>query len=190
MSTGRNQHYIPSLLQRAFGIRKKRVEIWRFALDEPPERRRIKKTGSEEYFYSQPSRDGESTLDDAITAVELKVSRYLRDMRSKSPGERVDPCVAAAIVAHLAGRTAHVRSTLEDMLVRMCKGSEAMFAEAENIEKLIGLDANVPNGRFRKHVVGELADNPDITRLGVPQRVLEKIVFVLAKEARGYLFEG
>ena len=189
MSSGPNQHYIPSLLQRAFGIRPKRVEIWRFEVNELPERRRIKKTGSEEFFYSNPSTDGESTLDDAITAMELKVSRYLRDVRSQSPGDRVDPGVAAAIVSHLAGRTAHVRSTLEDMLVRMCERSEALFAEAGNVEKMMGLDANVPTARFRELVARDLAANLDIARLGVPQKLLEKMAFVLAKEARGYLLE-
>ena len=190
MSNGRNQHYIPSLLQRAFGIRKKRKEIWRFAVNKPPERRPIKKTGSEDFFYSQPSMDGLPTLDDEITSIELKVSRDLRDIRSKCPGEQVDPGVAAAIVAHLAGRTAHVRSTLEDMLTRICERSEAVFAATENVEKLIGLDANVPTARFRELVAKNLAANQHIARLGVPHKLLEKMAFMLAKEARGNLFDG
>ena len=90
-------------MQRAFGIAPRRLEIWRFGVDKAPERGRIKKTGSAKFFYSEPSTEGRATLDDAITAMELKLSRDLGEVRSKSPGEHVDAGMAASIVSHLGG---------------------------------------------------------------------------------------
>ena len=103
MVRGPNQHYIRSFLQGAFGIAPRRLEIWRFGVEKPPERRRIKKTGFARFFYSEPSAEGRATLDDAITAMELKLSRDLREVRSKSPGEHVGADMVASIVAHLGG---------------------------------------------------------------------------------------
>ena len=190
MSRGPNQHYIPSFLQRAFGIGPRRLEIWRFGVDKPPERRRIKKTGSARFFYSEPSSDGRETLDDAITAMELKLSRDLREVRSISPGEHVDASMAASIVAHLGGRTAHVRSTLRDMLAGICERSEGLFAEPGNVERMMGLDANEPTARFRELVTADLASRPKVVRQGIPPRLLERVAFVLGKEAGPHLLKG
>ena len=81
--SGKHQHYIPGFLQRAFGIRAKRRQwIWRLGSEGEPECRRIKKTGAQDYFYSKPSADGRPTLDDAITAVEQRMSSRPSVIRS------------------------------------------------------------------------------------------------------------
>ena len=97
MNGGPNQHYIPKFSLRAFGILKRRVEIWRFGLDEPPVRRRIERTGSDANFCSFLSVDGHPTLDDTIPALESQLSQTLREVRSKSPEEPIDPIEATAI---------------------------------------------------------------------------------------------
>ena len=110
MNGGHNQHYIPRFLQRAFGIPRSRREIWQFSPGESPERRLIKRTASEDYFYSRPSADGQPTLDDTITNVESDLSQTLRDVRSGVLDEPIDASKAAAIVSHMLSRTAHLRS--------------------------------------------------------------------------------
>ena len=183
MNGGPNQHYIPKFLLRGFGIRKRRVEIWHFGVDEPPERRRIKRTGSDDCFYSRPSVDGQPTLDDAISALEPRLAETHRDMRSKSPEEVIDPDEAAAIVAHMLVRTAHFRSSFLDGVARLLGRIGALFAEPAKVKQLAGLDSDAPMKRFRELVASELAGRSEIARLGIPQQLLERVAFVGLKEA-------
>ena len=184
--SGPNQHYIPVLLQQAFRIGpKKPGEIWRFGRGEAPDRQPVKQTGRERYFYSGPPSSGQQTLDDAISAFELTLSTQLNDVRSKVPGERVEPDVAAAIVAHLAIRTAHVRWTLAEAVERLLDRTGALFAEPESVAAMMGLDSDVPTDKFRELVAEKLSGLPEIAGLGVPARLLERLAFALLKENWG-----
>ena len=179
---GKNQHYIPRFLLRAFGIRPPRREVWYFGLDKAPERRPIKRTASGEFFYSEPTFDGRATLDDAITRVESDMAAALNRIRGLPPGSVVAPSIAATIVSHLAQRTAHVRATLSEGVARLLEHAEKTFVEDDAFETLMGLDNGVPTDRFQTVAMDELAKSPEIARLGLPSRVLERTVFILAKE--------
>ena len=183
--SGPNQHYIPRFLQRAFGIRPRRLSIWRFGLGEDPECRRIKRTGASDCFYSAPSPDGRPTLDDAITAVEQQMASTLNGIRSGSPGDPVDAEAAAKVVSHLATRTAHVRSTFGDGVARLLERAEDLFAEAANVEAMVGLDDDAPNRLVREAIAQELARRPEIGRTGIPENVFERIGFMLLRESWG-----
>ena len=74
--------------------------------------------GSESYYYSGPSVDGRPELDDLITDMDPGLSLELREMRPRAPGMPVEPD-AAASCRNLTFRTAHVRNTFEDGLVRV-----------------------------------------------------------------------
>ena len=180
--SGPNQHYIPRFLQRAFGIRPRRLSIWRFGVGEDPKVRRIKRTGASDHFYSAPSQDGRPTLDDAITAVEQQMASTLNEVRSGSPGDLLDAEAVAAVVAHLANRTAHVRSTFGDGVARLLERAEDLFAEPANIEAMVGLDDDTPNRLVREAIAKELARWPAIRRTGIPTNVLERIGFMLLQE--------
>ena len=186
---GKNQHFIPRFLQRAFGIRPARKEVWYFGRAELAEKRSVKRTASENFFYSEPQVDGRSTLDDAITKVESDLAASLNEIRAKNPGATIASATAAAIVSHLAQRTAHVRATLSEGIVRLLRRVEETFSERDNVEALMGLDSAVPEGRFRELVMSELAEKPEIARLGIPHRVLERIAFLVAKENADDLVE-
>ncbi len=184
--SGRNQHYIPSFVQRAFGIRAKRRRwIWRFGPEGEPECRRIKKTGSEDYFYSGPAADGRPTLDDAITVLENGMSSTLNDIRAGLPGDPVDAEGAAAVVAHLATRTAHVRSTFGDGVRRLLARTEELFAEPANVGAMLGLDGDEPSELVREVIAKELERHPEAARTGIPTGVLERVGFALLKENWG-----
>ena len=183
--SGPNQHYIPRFLQRAFGIRPRRLSIWRFGLGEDPDCRRIKRTGASDFFYSAPSPDGRPTLDDAITEVEEQMASTLNGIRSGSPGDPVDAEAAAKVVSHLATRTAHVRSMFGDGVARLLERAEDLFAEPANVETMVGLDDDAPNRLVREAIAKELARWPEIGRTGIPGRVLERIGFMLLQESWG-----
>ncbi|MGN7752855.1 hypothetical protein [Sinorhizobium sp. 22678] len=113
LSSGPNQHYLPRFLQKPFGIRPKRKEIWVFARGVAPEPKRLKEVGASEYFYSDPAADSARTLDDDITDIETPISRILAGIRAQPVGAVVNSTDAAEIVNHLVPRTAHVRVNME-----------------------------------------------------------------------------
>ena len=186
---GRNQHFIPRFLQRAFGIRPARKEIWYFGRDEVAQKRFVKRTASEDFFYSEPQSDGQSTLDDAITRVESDIAALLNEIRAKDPGEAIAPATAAPIVSHLAQRTASVRATLSEGVGGLLERVVGIFSERDKVEELVGLGSTVPDDRFRELVMSELTGKPEIARLGLPHRVLERIAFLVAKENADELVE-
>ena len=182
MNSGRNQHFIPSFLQRAFGIPPRRREIWRFSLDGPPEQRLIKRTGSDYYFYSRPSADGQPTLDDTITNIESDLSQALRDLRSGMLGELIDADKAAAIVSHMLGRTAHFRSAFQIGYARLLERFQTELCQPANVERMLGLDSNAPTKRFRELLNSELALWPELAMLHIPQQEFERAAFAALKE--------
>lgn len=186
---GRNQHYIPSFLQRPFGIRPKRKEIWYFGRGLAAERRLIKRTASGNYFYSKPRGDGKETLDDAITNKESDLAALLKNVRTTTPGAAVAASTAAMIVSHLSQRTAHVRTTLSKGATRALEQTETMFTERAKIESYIGLDGSAPSDRFREFITGGLDKRPEFSQLRIPRYVIERMAFLLSKENAEELLE-
>ena len=186
---GRNQHFIPRFLQRAFAIRPARKEIWYFGSGEVAEKRFVKRTASEDFFYSEPKSDGQSTLDDAITRVESDIAASLNEIRAKDPGEAIAPATAALIVSHLAQRTASVRATLGEGVAGLLERVAEILSDRDKVEELVGLGGTVPEDRFRELVMSELTGKREIARLGLPHRVLERIAFFVAKENADELVE-
>lgn len=187
--SGRNQHFIPRFLQRAFGIRPARKEVWYFGKGEVAERRPVKRTASGDFFYSEPQADGRPTLDDAITRMESDLAVLLNAIRTKNPGDTITSSTAAEIVSHLAQRTAHIRATLGEGVVHLLQRMEEIFSQRGNIEAFMGLNSAVPEERFRELVISDLSERPEIAQLGIPQRVLERIAFIFTKENASQLVQ-
>ncbi len=182
LSSGPNQHYLPKFLQKPFGIRPKRKEIWVFSRDTPPERRKIKRVGSSDYFYSYPARAGERTLDDKITELEDGISKKLLSIRAKPVGATIHARRAAEIIDHLVPRTAHVRLNLARGLRTMADGIWAVLSDDGKLQALIGLDEEEPNEAFRRAIAEKLQQIDGIENLGIPLHVIEKVAIFQAKE--------
>ena len=75
-----------------------------------------------------------------------------------------------------------MRATLSDGVVSLLQRMEETFSEPGNVESLMGLDTTIPEEHFRELVISELAGRPEIARLGIPHRVLERFAFLFAKE--------
>lgn len=182
MSTGPNQHYLPRFLQKPFGIRPKRKEIWVFARDSAPERKPRKEVGASDYFYADPAPEGARTLDDEITDIETPVSRILSDMRAQPIGSTVDSMNAAEVVNHLVPRTAHVRVSMERGLRMMSNGIKTILNDDERLQSLMGLDEDEPNEVFRQNLANKLNEIEGLENLGLPTQMIERISFFMAKE--------
>ncbi|MEQ1550291.1 MAG: DUF4238 domain-containing protein [Sphingorhabdus sp.] len=182
MPTGPNQHYLPRFLQKPFGIRPKRKEIWVFARGSAPEQKRLKEVGASDYFYADPVADGVRTLDDEITEIETPVSRMLSDMRAQTIGSSIDSTNAAEIVNHLVPRTAHVRVSMERGLRMMADGVQTILNDDERLQSLMGLDEDEPNEVFRKNLADKLNEIEGLENLGLPTELIRRIAFFMAKE--------
>jgi len=182
LPTGPNQHYLPRFLQKPFGIRPKRKEIWVFARNSAPEQKRVKEVGASDNFYADPIAAGERTLDDEITEIETPVSRMLSGMRAQSIGATVDPTSAAEIVNHLVPRTAHVRVSIERGLRMMADGVQTILNDDERLQSLMGLDEDEPNEVFRQNLADKLNQIGGLENLGLPAELIQRIAFFMAKE--------
>ena len=182
INSGPNQHYIPRFVQKPFGIPPKRSQIWYFERGKSPEKRAIKRTGSQTHFYSHSAATGNITLDDEITNAESRLSSILRTIRSVPIGDSVDPADAAAIIAHLAPRTAHLRDSLKHGLAQVVDRTTALFTDPGNVRAFVGLDQPIPNDQFREQVLSDLKDLPELYRLNLPVHVLERVAFYISKE--------
>jgi len=183
MSRGPNQHYLPKFLQKPFGVSPKRNLIWYFGRDSHPVTQRIKRTASQPNFYSRPAPGGQRTLDDAITESESDLARALASIRSKSVGEPVDPNTAADVIQHLAPRTAHVRDTMQQGVIKLIDTAADRYADSGDIHTLFGLDSNQPTDHFRETFLDSLLRRPEIQRADIPIQAIERFAFCIARES-------
>ncbi|MYG00374.1 DUF4238 domain-containing protein [Candidatus Poribacteria bacterium] len=182
MNSGPNQHYIPAFVQRAFGISPRKREIWYVEREKQPTKRAIKRTGSQDNFYSEPTAKSVFNLDAKITESENSIAKLLHTIRSTVKNKSVDPEHAAAIVAHLAPRTAHIRNSLKQGMSGLLEEAKTVLLDAENIKSMVGLDHSAPNKRFRSQIFSKISKQPEISKLPVPEHVLERIAFYFARE--------
>ena len=103
-------------------------------------------------------------------------------MRSKSPGESIDSPIAAEVVSHFAVRTAHVRSSLLELMNHMVDGAEGFFSEYANIAALLGLDGDEPSDLFNKLVANELERTPGLASMGIRPSLITRVLFLRLKQ--------
>ena len=195
MTGGKNQHHIPSFVQRPFAIPRPEQSQTRGYLAFRPWCS-ARATPDQGHWFRGPlllraiTGRGSPTLDDAITAREPHLSLALRNVRDMPPGNSVEADSAAEIVFHLATRTAHVRSSLGEGADLLLDGASRVFTDADNIAALVGLDAGEPTDLFREGVVNELATNPVIAGWNLPPRLLERLAFMALQENSHLLDEN
>lgn len=181
---GPNQHHIPQFLQRAFGIKSKGKpkDIWTYKADTGADRGSISSTAAEDYFYSFPSEDGSETLDDKIGVPEDLAAKFHFKLRSEPLGAVADADKAATLVAHLAPRSSHLRSSVAFGVYQLVTGARDLFTGPGNLERMMGLDKDEPNALFSERFREGIEKSPEIVALGLPMSVLERMAFYLARE--------
>lgn len=183
---GPNQHHIPQFFQRGFGVKPKGKapkEIWVFRPGAEPELARISKTASEDFFYGPPAADGVSELDQSFTLAENRIAEACRRLRVQAVGSSVDAATAADIVIHLAPRSSHMRSSFGWAIAQLMTDLKEVISEPDQLEQLLGLNKDQPSERFREKLRESLGDEPRLEAAGLPQPVLERAAFYIAKES-------
>ncbi|PXX28030.1 MULTISPECIES: hypothetical protein [Burkholderia] len=185
---GKRQHYVPRFLQRGF-LNDPLDEAQRTWLHRRGAKERlvgIRDVGVGEYFYSKLSTDGTATLDDLITEVEGDLDRELSILKGAQLGERIDPCVAARLTAHLMMRTAHVRSVFELGATLIIDSARSLYGDPSSARSQLGVDG--VGTAFEKEMESAL-EARSTAALPVPRPLVRRMTSFLARERFDALHE-
>jgi hypothetical protein len=179
---GKNQHYIPQFLLRAFRIGPGKVaRVYKFQAEGVfplP----TKQVAAEDWFYSHLSADGGKTLDDLIT--DHEGGQLTADFGAlyKAPCGPVDASLAARTIGHLFGRVDHVRGVARSGVELLAHQIEFLFGGEEQLRYIFGTDGPLPGERFREAFSGALAGDTVLGSLGLPGPVLERLAYSMLRE--------
>lgn len=182
--SGRKQHYIPQVLQRAFEAARtgSKCQVLVFRKGRAPYLTATEGSGAERDFYSNPLTDGSGALDDKITEFEGEhLAPMLRALNSTALGA-VDAEIASVTVAHLAFRTAHMRSSLATMADAAISQMRTIVEDAEALRQFAGIDSqpsDSPVTRIVRELLSEAGGNdwPEKER-----SVIERIIAFRVRE--------
>jgi hypothetical protein len=186
---GDNQHFIPKHLLKGFAIRHRPKFTWEYRAGSGPEQKRLKKLAAAHQYYSEPRADGGKTLDDDITDYENGLAQRISALRSDPPGALADSAVAAEIVTHLTIRNDNVRGSLTYGFKLMMREAFGLVGEAGGVRRLLGLDSREPSQRFKDRVMRPILEHPGFRKTGLPEAVVTRVAFGLAREHLPAAFE-
>ena len=108
--SGKRQHYVPRFLQSGFASHANGNEMftWVHRKGAKSFNTNIINAGVEGHFYSQ---DGDSQLDDEITAAEAQFGGLIDALRNGTENSTANSESLAELVAHLEVRTRHLRQS-------------------------------------------------------------------------------
>lgn len=182
---GRKQHYIPRSFLRGFLSHKKKASeyVWVFPKGRPPYNPEIAGVSSERHFYSELPTDGQETLDGKITEYEYRFGEILSQLRETPPGDAVAPELAAEVIVHLIVRSAEMRNSLSDGLKGVLAKAFSIVTRPGGIRDLVGLESAEPDARFQSMMAKFIAGDRNLQSLGLPEQLLTRVAFIIAKEA-------
>lgn len=176
--SGKKHHYIPQLLLRGFLSKhnRKTEKVWIFSKDKQPFFSTIEDVAVQRNFYSQ-------TLDNDITDYEAnQLSKLINSLRQIPINQVVDSFVAAEIVAHLTPRTTHIRNVLKYGMDKLLNTLSMTYSDPLYINELLGFNHSKPSLLFCEEFLKTMEENPAFHQIGLPEPVLLRITFAIAKE--------
>ena len=180
---GPNQHHIPAFVLRSFGVKRqgRPRKIWRFSGPGEPDCPLIKQTASEDGFYSHPSETGNGTVDDQITVAETRFSEIFQSFKAQNLGALVDAGRAVELIAHLAFRTSHFRSTFSGTFSNLMLEAASLFSTPDIFRYSLGL-VGLPNtSRLTGHV-GSLMAHEQVKELRLSEDLMTSVVYWMVRE--------
>jgi len=180
MKTGPNQHFIPQVLLRRFVILgDTRVHVYQLGLNEP---RPTKKVASGRHYYSKPKEGEGEPLDSIITRHENGPFNVDFQALLGVASGRIDPALAARIIAHLAGRGDHLRGMIRSGATALGDLLGELFSSSDNLARLVGADGPMPGPVFCELFGPAIVGNELLGQLSLPQPVLESLAYMLLRE--------
>lgn len=192
--SGKKQHHIPQSLQRGFlfDVKAERTYVHRRNGGNFP--KKISDVLGQRYFYSRLSSDGSKTLDERITKYENRLGGLLIKLRAIQIDDKADAGVAAEVIAHLTPRSANMRRIFGSGMEQLMTATAEAFADEDTVVTMLGLVEPVPNPTWNEHVAHMLEKESHLkTLLGllpIPKSVLDRVIFMTAKEHFVGSFDG
>lgn len=165
--SGAKQHYIPQFLLRNFGERRgnKPSRVFVYPRGQRVFRTATSNIAAERHFYSGPSANGESTLDDEITNFENRITTTLDMVLNSPPTGNLNPEPIAEAVTHLCIRQASFRSIMSQAMEKIADIANTTFTDEKKSWKAFGLDKDRATGQILKGFE-ELYDNHSLALKG------------------------
>ena len=153
---GRKQHFIPQALQKGFRIvdNGKKAQVYVFKKGGAHYLAATDGVAAQRDFYSAPS--DEETLDDKITTYEGMVLAPAIMAFRDSPVGPVDSETAAAVVVHLAIRTAFTRDGLSSVALELLGALVNAMRNDQEARVMLGVDSLKPDSMLLTQVQEEL----------------------------------
>ena len=181
---GRKQHFIPQVVQRAFEAARSgtKSQVFVFRKGRSAYLTATDGAGAERDFYSNPLIDGEGALDDKITDFEGgHLAPMLRELRLSEGGE-ADPELAAITVAHLAFRTAHLRSAMAGMMEGAVGQMQSLLDIPDALRRFAEIDSMSSNSRLSELIRDDIAKLTSNVTSEKDRQTLERIVTFRVRE--------
>jgi hypothetical protein len=180
--SGKNQHYIPQSLLRAFRIGPGKIaRVFKFQAEgifPLP----TKQVAAEDWYYSHLSTDGSKTLDDRITDHEGGQLTADFEALYAAPAGFIEAALAARTIGHLYGRVDHVRGVVRTGAELLADMIEQLFGGEDELRYILGTDSPLPGKRFREAFGNAMKDETSLAAFGLPAHVLESISYMILRE--------
>jgi hypothetical protein len=153
---------------------------WVFRHGHEPELDHFDNIAQQHHFYSPPD---PNSLDETITNYENRLTRQLYQLRKAPLGPFPDPAIPAEVISHLTMRTESMRTGFGFGAKQMALTMFQALQDDENIRRLLSLEGDVPDERFKRLVTESLKEYESQLQLaGLSPEAAERIAFVIAKE--------
>ena len=125
---GKKQHFIPQHYLKSFIVSGKGDHLWVYRRGHASAKCVARHdAAAQNYFYSRPSVDGSTTLDDLVTEYESDLHLKVDEIRNLEIGELIESAKISEIVVHLMIRSSHVRETMHEAVVTITNSVRDLF---------------------------------------------------------------
>ncbi|MEO5868030.1 MAG: DUF4238 domain-containing protein [Sphingomonas sp.] len=159
--SGKNQHYIPQSLLRAFRIGPGKIaRVFKFQAEgifPLP----TKQVAAEDWYYSHLSTDGSKTLDDLITDHEGGQLTADFEALYAAPAGSIEAALAARTIGHLYGRVDHVRGVVRTGAALLADMIEQLFGGEDELRYMLGTDGPLPGRQCGSAEVSAIHIHPN-----------------------------
>lgn len=125
---GKKQHFIPQHYLKSFIVSRKGDHLWVYRRGHASAICVARHdAAAQNYFYSRPSVDGSTTLDNLVTEYESDLHLKIDEIRNLEIGELIESAKISEIVVHLMIRSSHVRETMHEAIVTITNSVRDLF---------------------------------------------------------------
>lgn len=181
---GSKQHFIPQHHLRGFQASRsgKNVQVVVYRQGEEPYPSSTEGVAAKKHFYSKPSTDGTTTLDDLITKFERECFNPILDALRNAKNGEVERRQAATAVVHLTFRAAHLRGTFASFVREFIAQFSVVLQDPEATRAFAEVDSQLKDSHFAQEIAREFEALPFASLSLKDRALLEKLTRFRVRE--------